>query len=215
MSLTSSDSTRVYPHTGRCRFLNQETEPLTMNLQHHFLIAMPALQDPIFRRSVVYICEYNEDGAMGIIINKPLENLQVEGILDKLKITAEERLPEIRLDKPVMLGGPLAEDRGFILHTPPAFSSSIRISDNTVITTSRDVLETLGTANQPSEVLVALGYSSWEKGQLEQEILDNAWLTAPADMNILFKTPIADRWREAAKLIGIDILTMPGVAGHA
>ena len=209
------DSVIVSTHTGRCRFLNQETEPLTMNLQHHFLIAMPALQDPIFRRSVVYICEYNEDGAMGIIINKPLENLQVEGILEKLKIEAEERLPEIRLDKPVMLGGPLAEDRGFILHTPPAFSSSIRISDNTVITTSRDVLETLGTANQPSEVLVALGYSSWEKGQLEQEILDNAWLTAPADMNILFKTPIAERWREAAKLIGIDILTMPGVAGHA
>ena len=210
-----SDSARVSPHTGRCRFLNQETVPLTMNLQHHFLIAMPALQDPIFRRAVVYICEYNEDGAMGIIINKPLENLQVEGILEKLKISAEARLPEIRLDKPVMLGGPLAEDRGFILHTPPEFSSSIRISDNTVITTSRDVLETLGTAEQPSEVLVALGYSSWEKGQLEQELLDNAWLTAPADMNILFKTPIADRWREAAKLIGIDILTMPGVAGHA
>lgn len=209
------DSACVYPHTGRCRFLNQETVPLTMNLQHHFLIAMPALQDPIFRRAVVYICEYNEDGAMGIIINKPLENLQVEGILDKLKIPAEARLPEIRLDKPVMLGGPLAEDRGFILHTPPVFSSSIRISDNTVVTTSRDVLETLGTANQPSEVLVALGYASWEKGQLEQEILDNAWLTAPADMNILFKTPIADRWRDAAKLIGIDILTMPGVAGHA
>ena len=210
-----SDSARVSPHTGRCRFLNQETVPLTMNLQHHFLIAMPALQDPIFRRSVVYICEYNEDGAMGIIINKPLENLQVEGILDKLKIPAEARLPEIRLDKPVMLGGPLAEDRGFILHTPPVFSSSIRISDNTVVTTSRDVLETLGTDSQPSEVLVALGYASWEKGQLEQEILDNAWLTAPADMNILFKTPIADRWRDAAKLIGIDILTMPGVAGHA
>ena len=200
---------------GAVAFLNQETEPLTMNLQHHFLIAMPALQDPIFRRSVVYICEYNEDGAMGIIINKPLENLQVEGILDKLKIPAVARLPEIRLDKPVMLGGPLAEDRGFILHTPPVFSSSIRISDNTVVTTSRDVLETLGTASQPSEVLVALGYASWEKGQLEQEILDNAWLTAPADMNILFKTPIADRWRDAAKLIGIDILTMPGVAGHA
>ncbi|SQD01752.1 protein YqgE [Escherichia coli] len=108
-----------------------------------------------------------------------------------------------------MLGGPLAEDRGFILHTPPSnFASSIRISDNTVMTTSRDVLETLGTDKQPSDVLVALGYASWEKGQLEQEILDNAWLTAPADLNILFKTPIADRWREAAKLIGVDILTM-------
>ncbi len=187
-----------------------------MNLQHHFLIAMPALQDPFFRRAVVYICEYNEDGAMGIIINKPLENLKVEGVLDKLKIKPEGRNPAIRLDKPVLLGGPLAEDRGFILHTPPAkFSSSIRISDNTVITTSRDVLETLGTDEQPADVLVALGYASWEKGQLEQEILDNAWLTAPADMNILFKTPIADRWRDAAKLIGIDILTMPGVAGHA
>lgn len=203
------------PILGAVAFLNQETEPLTMNLQHHFLIAMPALQDPIFRRSVIYICEYNEDGAMGIIINKPLENLQVEGILEKLKITPKARIPEICLDKPVMLGGPLAEDRGFILHSPPAFSSSIRISDNTIITTSRDVLETLGTAEQPSEVLVALGYASWEKGQLEQEILDNAWLTAPADMNILFKTPISERWREAAKLIGIDIQTMPGVAGHA
>lgn len=115
-----------------------------MNLQHHFLIAMPALQDPIFRRSVVYICEYNDDGAMGIIVNKPLENLQIDGILEKLKIVAEPRNPDIRLDKPVMLGGPLAEDRGFILHSPPSdFSSSIRISDNTVITTSRDVLETL------------------------------------------------------------------------
>lgn len=108
-----------------------------MNLQHHFLIAMPALQDPIFRRSVVYICEHNENGAMGIIVNKPLENLQIEGILEKLKITPEERDPAIRLDKPVMLGGPLAEDRGFILHTPPSrFASSIRISDNTIITTS-------------------------------------------------------------------------------
>lgn len=164
---------------GAVAFLNQETEPLTMNLQHHFLIAMPALQDPIFRRSVVYICEHNTNGAMGIIVNKPLENLKIEGILEKLKITPEPRDESIRLDKPVMLGGPLAEDRGFILHTPPSnFASSIRISDNTVMTTSRDVLETLGTDKQPSDVLVALGYASWEKGQLEQEILDNAWLTA-------------------------------------
>ncbi|MDY0969828.1 YqgE/AlgH family protein [Siccibacter turicensis] len=187
-----------------------------MNLQHHFLIAMPGLQDPLFKRSVVYICEYNDDGAMGIMINKPLENLKVDGVLEKLKIKPEARDPAIRLDKPVFVGGPLAEDRGFILHTPPdSFSSSIRISDNTIITTSRDVLETLGTRNQPSEVIVALGYSSWEKGQLEEEILENAWLTAPADLNILFKVPIADRWREAAKLIGIDIQTMPTDAGHA
>ncbi|WP_313107613.1 YqgE/AlgH family protein [Atlantibacter sp.] len=187
-----------------------------MNLQHHFLIAMPGLQDPLFRRAVVYICEYNEDGAMGLIINKPLENLKVDGVLQKLKITPEPRDPARRLDKPVFVGGPLAEDRGFILHTPPdKFNSSIRISDNTIITTSRDVLETLGTASQPEEVIVALGYSSWDKGQLEREILENSWLTAPADMNILFRIPIAHRWREAAKLIGIDIHTMPDTAGHA
>ncbi|RPH26097.1 YqgE/AlgH family protein [Buttiauxella warmboldiae] len=187
-----------------------------MNLQHHFLIAMPALQDPLFKRAVVYICEHNDEGAMGIIINKPLENLQVDGVLEKLKIKPEPRDAAIRLDKPVFIGGPLAEDRGFILHSPPnRFASSIRISDQTVITTSRDVLETLGTAQQPEDVIVALGYSSWEKGQLEQEILDNAWLTAPADAAVLFHTPISERWREAAKLIGIDIYNMPSEAGHA
>ncbi len=187
-----------------------------MNLQHHFLIAMPALQDPLFRRSVVYICEHNDDGAMGIIINKPLDNLKISEVLEKLKITPEPRDPDIRLDKPVFLGGPLAEDRGFILHTPPdMFSSSIRISENTIITTSKDVLETLGTSAQPSDVLLALGYASWEKDQLEQEILDNAWLTAPATNKLIFHTPIAERWREAAKLIGIDIHNMPSEAGHA
>lgn len=187
-----------------------------MNLQHHFLIAMPAMQDPIFRRSVVYICEYNDEGAMGIIINKPLENLHVSDILHKLEIERDVAQPDRQPDMPVMYGGPLAEDRGFILHSPPAgFSSSLRISDNTVVTTSRDILETLGTDKQPLDVLVALGYASWEKGQLEQEILDNAWLTTAADQNILFNTPIADRWRNAARLMGIDILTMPDVAGHA
>lgn len=170
----------------------------------------------MFRRSVVYICEHNDDGAMGIIINKPLDNLKVSEVLEKLKITPEPRDPDVRLDKPVFLGGPLAEDRGFILHTPPdMFSSSIRISENTIITTSKDVLETLGTATQPSDVLLALGYASWEKDQLEQEILDNAWLTAPATNKLIFHTPIAERWREAAKLIGIDIHNMPSEAGHA
>lgn len=187
-----------------------------MNLQHHFLIAMPALQDPLFKRSVVYICEYNEEGAMGIIINKPLENLQIEGILEKLKIEPTPRDTSFRLDKPVFAGGPLAEDRGFILHSSPdEFDSSIRISDEVVITTSRDVLETLGTTKQPNNVLVALGYASWEKGQLEQEILENAWLTVPANTDILFRTPISERWREAARLVGVDIHNMPVEAGHA
>ena len=134
-----------------------------MNLQHHFLIAMPSLQDPLFKRSVVYLCEHNEEGAMGLIINKPMENLTVEGILKKLKISADDRDPAIKLDKPVFAGGPLAEDRGFILHSAQrTFTSSIRVSDNTMITTSRDVLD-VGTASQPDNVLVALGYAPGKK----------------------------------------------------
>lgn len=153
---------------------------------------------------------------MGLIINKPMENLTVEGILKKLKISPDARDPALRLDKPVFAGGPLAEDRGFILHSAQTlFTSSIRVSDNTVITTSRDVLETLGTPEQPDNVLVALGYCAWEKGQLEQELLENAWLTTAADSNILFHTPIAERWREAAKSIGVDIHNIASEAGHA
>jgi len=177
---------------------------------------MPSLQDPFFKRSVVYLCEHNEEGAMGLIINKPMENLTVEGILKKLKISADDRDPAIRLDKPVFTGGPLAEDRGFILHSAQrTFTSSIRVSDNTVITTSRDVLESIGTACQPKNVLVALGYCAWEKDQLENELMENAWLTTPANSNILFQTPIAERWREAARSIGVDIHNMASDAGHA
>lgn len=187
-----------------------------MNLQHHFLIAMPALSDPLFKRSVVYICEHNDDGAMGLIVNKPMENLTVDGILTKLKIMPTLRAPDAKLDKPVFAGGPLAEDRGFILHSAQrTFASSIRVSDNTVITTSRDVLETLGTPEQPENVLVALGYCAWEKGQLESELLENAWLTTSANSLILFQTPIAERWREAAKSIGVDIHNITNDAGHA
>ena len=187
-----------------------------MNLQHHFLIAMPSLQDPLFKRSVVYICEHNDEGAMGIIVNKPMENLNVDGMLKKLKISPTTRDPADKLDKPVFSGGPLAEDRGFILHSAQrTFASSIRISDNTVITTSRDVLESLGTPEQPQHVLVALGYCAWEKDQLEEELLENAWLTTSADSNILFHTPIAERWREAAKSIGVDIHNIASKAGHA
>lgn len=187
-----------------------------MNLQHHFLIAMPGLLNPLFRRSVVYICEHNDDGAMGIIINKIMENVTVENILQRLDITPDPRDNSIRLDKPVFIGGPLGGDRGFILHnTPVKFNSSIQVSDETIITTSRDILETLGTAQQPENVIVALGYSSWEKGQLEQEIKDNAWLTARAELKILFHSPIHCRWQDAAKLLGVDIQMIPVDAGHA
>lgn len=187
-----------------------------MNLQHHFLIAMPAMLDPRFKRSVIYVCEHNDEGAMGLVINKPMEHFTVETVLNKLNIEPSPRDPAIKLDKPVFAGGPLADDRGFILHTPcEGFGSSIQISPDTMITTSKDVLETLGTADQPEDVLVALGYAGWMQGQLEQELMDNAWLTAPADTHILFHTPIANRWREAANRLGIDIRSIASHAGHA
>ncbi|AJI94153.1 YqgE/AlgH family protein [Yersinia ruckeri] len=187
-----------------------------MNLQNHFLIAMPSLQDPQFKRSVVYICEHNEQGAMGLVINKPVEKFTVETVLKKLKITPSPRDPAIRLDKPVLSGGPLADDRGFILHSPQTgFGSSIRISPETMITTSKDVLKTLGTPEQPKNVLVALGYAGWQQGQLEQELLDNAWLTIEADTDIIFHTPIAERWQQAANKLGINIFNIAPQAGHA
>ncbi|VFP79669.1 YqgE/AlgH family protein [Candidatus Erwinia haradaeae] len=187
-----------------------------MNLQNHFLIAMPTLQTPLFKRSVIYIFEHNADGAMGLIINKPVDNLMVPGMLQKLKISQSSGTANLKLNKPVFIGGPLAEDRGFILHSAQkTFSSSIRISDSTIMTTSRDVLETLGTDEQPDHVLVALGCCAWGQGPLEQELMENTWLITVADSNILFHTPIAERWRDAAKILGIDIYNIASEVGHA
>lgn len=187
-----------------------------MNLQHHFLIAMPRMPDPRFKHSVIYVCEHNENGAMGLVINKPMEDLTVEKVLEKLNITPLQRDPAISLQLPVFAGGPLADDRGFILHSPcKEFDSSVLISPQTMITTSKDVLETFGTQEQPENILLALGYAGWEAGQLEQEVVDNAWLTSEADLNILFHAPIASRWREAAKHLGIDIRTIANHVGHS
>lgn len=187
-----------------------------MNLQHHFLIAMPSLEDPVFKRTVVYVCEHNDEGAMGLIVNKPMEDLTIEGILEKLEITPDYAEHQRTLDYPVYNGGPVAEDRGFILHSPAqSFTSSITISDNTILTTSKDVLESLGSEQKPENVIVALGYCTWEEEQLEQEILDNAWLIVPANTDILFNTPISERWRSAAKSLGVDIAQIATHAGHA
>lgn len=187
-----------------------------MNLQHHFLIAMPTLDDPLFKRSVVYICEHNDDGAMGIIINKPLENLNVEGVLTKLDIELSGDGSPRQMEQAVFTGGPMAEDRGFILHSMPhKYASSIEVSPETVVTTSKDVLEALTTDEHPQHVLVALGYCAWEKQQLEEEILDNAWLTAPASAEVIFHLPASERWVAAAGMLGINIHTIASEAGHS
>ncbi|MBT0727883.1 YqgE/AlgH family protein [Rosenbergiella australiborealis] len=187
-----------------------------MNLQHHFLIAMPTLEDPLFKRSVVYICEHNDEGAMGIIINKPLENINVEGVLVKLDIELSGDDSPRHLGQPVFTGGPMAEDRGFILHSmPQKYASSIEVSPETVVTTSKDVLEALTAHDHPEHVLVALGYCAWEQQQLENEILENAWLTVPASSDILFHLPASERWAAAAAKLGINIHMIASEAGHS
>lgn len=187
------------------------------NLQNYFLVAMPTLQDFWFKQSVVYICEHNDTGAMGIIINKTIKKYTIETILNNLKIDSiKNRDPSICLNNPIFLGGPLLDDRGFILHTPQkGFISSINISSKAMITTSKDILETLGTPNQPQDILVALGYSGWSKGQLEKELLENNWLTVPANEKILFHTPVLERWDAAAKILGINIFEITNQLGHA
>ncbi len=183
------------------------------SLQHHFLIAMPSLKDPFFAGSVTYLCEHNDEGAMGLVINVPAD-MPLYELLEQLDMVPEEELPE--LDEPVLQGGPIAADRGFVLHTPVAgFSSSQMLADNLMITTSPDILTTLGTEQAPEEYLVTLGYAGWTPGQLEQELLENSWLTIPADTNLIFDTPLAKRWQQAIARLGIDPRHLSYQVGHA
>ncbi len=181
------------------------------NFTNQFLIAMPGLEDPNFFHSVTYICEHNEQGAMGIVINQPTD-LTLKTVLDHMDIEADDKAAEI----PVFHGGPVQTDRGFVLHSPAgAWSSSMPVSEGVQVTTSRDILEAMARHEGPKDVLVALGYAGWGAGQLEQEIADNAWLTTPADLDILFRLPPDQRWQAAAARLGVDLSLISGDAGHA
>jgi putative transcriptional regulator len=182
------------------------------SLKDHFLIAMPSLTQGIFAHSVTYLCEHNEQGAMGIIINQPLD-LQLREILDQLQIDVVRS----HLDEPVMAGGPVQTERGFVLHrtSEKQWEATIAISADISLTTSRDILDAFARDEGPSAALVALGYAGWSAGQLEEEIADNAWLTAPADSAILFDTPISKRLDAAVAKLGIDLSMLAPGAGHA
>ncbi len=187
-----------------------------MDLTDHFLIAMPSMSDPNFTHSVIYICEHNEDGAMGIVINAPV-GIDVANMLQQIDVQPiHPRLLFDNLKHPVFNGGPVANDRGFILHThKDRYQSSIEVNQQLAVTTSKDILVTLGTEAEPEHYLVALGYSGWEAGQLEYELKENAWLTVEADSDIIFKTPPHLRWKKALQGLGIDALQLSGDAGHA
>ncbi|WP_370681371.1 YqgE/AlgH family protein [Comamonas sp. GB3 AK4-5] len=196
-------------------------ESAPINLTHHFLIAMPGLEDESFSRSVVYLCEHSERGALGLIINKPME-LSLEGLLHKID------LPMGRDDlsaAPVYQGGPVQTDRGFVLHDPiivegaepdtAIYASTMTIPGGLEMTTSKDVLEALSTGAGPRRVLVTLGYASWGEGQLESELGENAWLTVAANADVIFDTPPAQRYDKALGLLGLQAWTLSPDAGHA
>ncbi|XQW83960.1 YqgE/AlgH family protein [Thalassotalea piscium] len=182
------------------------------SLENQLLIAMPSLGGSFFNRTVTYICEHNEEGAMGLIINLPV-NVTLNELLSQLD-TKKQNLPE--LEQLVLTGGPVSPDRGFVLHSPQSgWSSSLALSDDIMITTSKDILMALGTELSPPHYLVTLGYAGWGPGQLEQEIQENAWLTTPANSEILFETPIDQRWQKAAQQLGIDVAYLSSEIGHA
>lgn len=173
-----------------------------MSLQNYFLVAMPSLNDSVFERSIIYICEHNEKGAMGIMLNVPLD-LDVCQLLTQMKM---ENASFSLSGKSVFSGGPVSTDRGFVLHTPmDGFHASLSLTDELMMTTSLDILSTLGTSAEPKQYMIALGYAGWEKGQLEEEIRENTWLTVPASPDIIFDIPYEDRWLAASKSLGIDI----------
>ncbi len=185
---------------------------LTSNLTNQFLIAMPALLDPNFYHTVTYICAHNDEGAMGIVINRPLE-MSLGDVLAQMSLSPTDQKANLL---PVYHGGPVHTDRGFVLHEPLSqWDSSININDAVGLTTSRDILEAIARGGGPKDSLVALGYAGWSAGQLEQEILDNAWLNGPANADVIFKTPCQERWQTAAALLGVDMNLLSPEIGHA
>ncbi|WP_299020502.1 YqgE/AlgH family protein [uncultured Photobacterium sp.] len=189
-----------------------------MNLTNHFLVAMPTMQDPHFKGSVVYICEHNDDGAMGIVINLPID-ISVGNMLEQIEIERDLPLKDpASLEQPVFNGGPVSGDRGFVLHlhqTKGQFSSSIDITETVSVTTSKDILPLLGTSESPEKFLVALGYAGWGAGQLEQEMAENTWLTTKADPDVVFNTPICERRDKAIAQLGISSAHLSIDKGHA
>ena len=184
----------------------------SVDLTHHFLIAMPALEDPYFAHALVYVCEHNENGALGIIVNRPIEMKLVE-LFEKIDLTLEaESLAAL----PVYFGGPVQLDRGFVLHRPAGeWQSTMRVSAQVGLTSSRDILMCLGQEGAPTDVIVSLGYAGWDAGQLEQELSDNAWLTVAANDQILFDLPPEERLPAAMQALGISFSQLSDIAGHA
>ena len=192
-----------------------------INLTHHFLIAMPGMADPTFAQSVVYLCEHSERGALGLVINKP-SDINLGALFEKVDLP----LGRTELaDAPVLQGGPVQTERGFVLHEPviaqdapegeSIYAATMTIPGGLEMTTSKDVLEALSSGGGPRKLLVTLGYSAWGEGQLESELAENSWLTVDADAAVIFDTPVPERYARALKLLGLEAWMIAPGAGHA
>jgi putative transcriptional regulator len=198
------------------------TDCASIDLKHHFLIAMPGLEDETFARSVVYLCEHSTRGAMGLIINKPAD-ISMRHLFDKVDLPLRR---EDLAQNPVSQGGPLQTERGFVLHDPvvmapsegsdaSVYASTLVVPGGLEMTTSRDVLEALSSGAGPRRVLITLGYASWGEGQLESELSENTWLTVPASVEVIFEVPMAERYDRALDLLGLKSWMLSPEAGHA
>lgn len=178
----------------------------------HFLIAMPNLAEPPFSRGVALLCQHDEDGAIGLLVNQ-LSEYRFGDVLAQMKLTCTD---EEVADAPVLIGGPVQQERGFVLHREPGpWESSYRVNNTWSVTSSRDILVAMAAGEGPRQAIMVLGYAGWDAGQLERELLDNAWLTTEACQRVVFDTPLEDRWSAAAGLVGVDPLHLSGYAGHA
>lgn len=184
----------------------------SVNLTGHFLIAMPAMADKNFARTLTLVCEHNDQGALGVIVNRPID-MSLDDLFERIDLTLDA--PRFQ-GQPVYFGGPVQTDRGLVLHRPVGdWQSTIDVGNGLALTSSRDVLQSLGGEDEPREVLVTLGYAGWQAGQIEWELAQNAWLTVRADAGIIFGLPPEERLVAAMQLLGVDYATLSDVAGHA
>ncbi len=191
----------------------------SLNLTNNFLIAMPSMLDTVFGGTVVYLCEHNANGAFGVVINKPTD-MTTQVLFDrinlKLEINSGLNFADSIGERPVMFGGPVQIERGFVLHAPiKNYSSTLKVTEQIAMTTSKDVLEEVAHGNGPRRLLVSLGCSGWSAGQLESEIVLNGWLTVAADPVIIFDMPIAERFAAAVNLLGISPFMLTLESGRA
>lgn len=184
----------------------------TASLANHFLVAMPNLHDPSFRHAVVYVCEHQPDGAVGLIVNHPME-YPMKMVFDQLKIPSEE---SVMRESPVMFGGPVQPERGFVIHRPQGnWRSSLLLQQDVTVTTSNDIIRAIAGKDGPKDVLVALGFAGWSEKQLDEEILANSWLVCPYNSELMYEVPYDKRWEYAGSILGIRINELGSQIGHA